>query len=134
MSVACNIITCLGCERRGKPVAGIAPCTVNGRHYIENAEENACPERRFKPCPQGANVPLPKGPLPRDQWPLTARIVAKLATAEDQGVGDTIARVIDPLGGEIYKRWHRRITGRDCGCNDARARLNALYPYVDWQS
>jgi hypothetical protein len=89
-------------------------------------------------CPKGFHVnatepeheePAPAIAVPREQWPFAARVIAKLATAEDKGVGDTIARVIDPLGGKLFKRWYKRITGHDCGCEDAQARLNMAYPY-----
>jgi hypothetical protein len=67
--------------------------------------------------------------VPRSQWPLAARAIAKLARTEDRGVGDTIARIIDPAGGALLKRWYKRIVGNECGCADRQARLNAIYPY-----
>ena len=33
------------------------------------------------------------------------------------------------LGGETFKRWYKRLTGGDCGCEDRRAGLNVRYPY-----
>lgn len=52
-----------------------------------------------------------------------------MAAPEDRGVGDTIARVIGPMGGDAFKRWYKRITGEDCGCGDRQAWLNQRYPY-----
>lgn len=97
---------------------------------------HVCPER----LPHGATEPVsptkaprpapPPQPVPRDQWPLAVRGVAKMAQEGDQGVGDTLQRLLAHVGGEQYKRMMKRI-GIDCGCAASQAHLNALYPYVD---
>jgi hypothetical protein len=93
---------------------------------IEHVRLRSCPH------PNGSRFdqPIKAAAVPRSQWPLAARAIAKLARAQDRGVGDTIARIIDPMGGKLYKRWHKRLMGRPCGCNDEQARLNAIYPYT----
>lgn len=68
-------------------------------------------------------------PIPRSQWPLPFLAVAMAARKGDRGIGDTIARVIGPIGGNAFKRWHRRVTGEDCGCGARADFLNAKYPY-----
>ena len=67
--------------------------------------------------------------VPRDQWPAWAAAVAALAKAEDRGVGDTIGRTVGPVGGDVFKKWFRRMTGASCGCDARQRRFNDLYPY-----
>lgn len=67
-------------------------------------------------------------------WPLTpfglvARSLKLLRTEADTGVGDTLARVIGPVGGTAYKQWFRATFGRACGCVERQANLNQLFPY-----
>jgi len=48
----------------------------------------------------------------------------------DRGLGDTVERVLSAMGvGPAYKRLHRRLTGRPCGCAKRRDKLNRLMPY-----
>jgi hypothetical protein len=67
--------------------------------------------------------------MPRSQWPLGIALVAMLARPEDRGIGDTVARVVGPVGGDLFKAWYRRVTGQDCGCGTRQESLNATYPY-----
>lgn len=62
--------------------------------------------------------------IPFNVWPLKIKIVAKLSNASDKGAGDTIARVIGPIGGDLYKKW--------LGCTKCEERqesLNQKYQY-----
>ncbi len=68
-------------------------------------------------------------PVPRDEWPLWAKTVARLASPEDRGVGDTIARTIGPVGGDAFKKWFHTFTGHPCGCDFRQERLNDLFGY-----
>jgi hypothetical protein len=45
------------------------------------------------------------------------------------GIGDTVARMLAIIGSATMAEAYKRITGRDCGCADRRAKLNAQYPY-----
>jgi hypothetical protein len=58
-------------------------------------------------------------------------VVKKLATPEDLGVGDTIARVIGPVGGDAFKLWFEKLFGCSCGCPERQEELNRRFPYVD---
>lgn len=65
--------------------------------------------------------------VPFAEWPLTARIVRSLRSADDQGVGDTIHRQLGAPG-----RWFETAAnslGINCGCADRRDWLNQRYPY-----
>jgi len=68
-------------------------------------------------------------PVSRDEWPLWAKTIARLAASEDRGVGDTIARTIGPVGGDAFKEWYAALTGHPCGCDVRQERLNTLYAY-----
>ena len=91
-------------------------------------------------------------PLDRTRWPRTARWTAALAVGGEQGVGDTVARLLDLVGGRsVAHKWPRlsnlagrgivrflgatmadafkRIEGSDCGCGDRQEKLNSTYPY-----
>lgn len=67
-------------------------------------------------------------PIPRADWPILARTIARLAQPGERGVGDTIAARLG-AGGEWFKSAFVTLTGRDCGCNSRQAHANALYPY-----
>lgn len=84
-------------------------------------------------CPDGLPWDSPPPPVQAvaEPWPFWARMVQKMATSTDAGVGDTIARVIGPLGGDAWKTWYTKITGHSCGCEERQEVLNQLYPYSD---
>jgi len=63
------------------------------------------------------------------EWPAWAKAIARLKAHPDVGVGDTIARVIGPVGGDAYKVWFKRLFGKSCGCHERQADLNRSYPY-----
>jgi hypothetical protein len=67
-------------------------------------------------------------PIPFERWPFAFKVLAKLATPEDQGIGDVIDRMVGPIGGSAFKVWHKLATGHDCGCGARKQILNARYP------
>jgi hypothetical protein len=74
-------------------------------------------------------VARPVQPVPRDQWPLVVKAMALAAKPEDKGVGDTAKRMLAGMGADALAKLYEQATGRECGCKDRAARLNALYPY-----
>lgn len=66
-------------------------------------------------------------PLPRSDWPLLARVIARLAGPNDKGIGDTITRNLGAPG-KWYEAAMKSLAG-GCGCAQRRAWLNARYPY-----
>ena len=80
---------------------------------------------------QWADQPIgPAQPVPLSGWPLPLQLLAKLAKPTDAGLGDVIERVVGPIGGNAFKLWFRRATGRDCGCGQRKQKLNELYPLL----
>jgi hypothetical protein len=67
-------------------------------------------------------------PIPFEHWPFAFKVLAKLATPEDQGIGDVIERIVGPIGGGAFKSWYKLATGHDCGCGARKQILNARYP------
>ena len=41
---------------------------------------------------------------------------------------DIVARVVGPIGGDVFKAWHLAMFGKECGCGDRQEALNARYP------
>jgi hypothetical protein len=74
---------------------------------------------------------VPHSPVPRDKWPRAVRLLARFAKEPDHGIGDTIARLTGSAGGELFKKWYKKIMNSDCGCSDRQKRLNSLYSYVE---
>lgn len=66
--------------------------------------------------------------VPPERWPKWAAVVARMRSATDAGVGDTVQRIAAKVGGERYKAWRKRI-GMPCGCSARQEKFNALYPY-----
>lgn len=85
---------------------------------------------------KGVFLPSTRGRYDRSKWPLLARGMARRAQLGDRGVGDVLARMISnvlgiaigPEADVLFKQWYTRIRGRDCGCADRQAKLNAEYP------
>lgn len=69
-------------------------------------------------------------PVPKSARPLWVKALSKLAKPEDKGLGDTITRVVGIFGGEVFKQWFKKTTGRACGCESRAAALSAKYPYT----
>jgi len=69
-------------------------------------------------------------PIPVGSRPLWVKALSKLATPDDRGLGDTIARVVGLFGGEVFKAWFKKTTGKACGCESRAAAFNAKYPFV----
>lgn len=72
-------------------------------------------------------APAASRPIPRHQWPKWARMLAKLSTDEDAGLGDTVKRLASHVGGETYKQLRKAI-GWPCGCTTRQAAMNQRYP------
>lgn len=102
----------------GKPSLGT--CYLACEEMWEGKEKEA----------KSLRVPSLIEPIPRAEWPLWAKTLALLATPADKGVGDTIARTIGPVGGDAFKAWYKRLTGKDCGCGERQDALNQRYPYA----
>lgn len=88
-----------------------------------------------RPAPVTLPAPsVPKPPTAPLLWPLNAfgimaRTIKLLKQPEDVGVGDTLARVIGPIGGEAYKTWFLDTFGKSCGCTERQEQLNTVFPY-----
>lgn len=67
--------------------------------------------------------------LPAKSWPAWVQIIAQARSPADAGIGDTIARTIGPVGGELYKSWFKTTFGRSCGCVERQTSLNQRFPY-----
>jgi hypothetical protein len=67
-------------------------------------------------------------PIARSEWPLWAKALLLVAKPEDKGLGDIIARIVGPIGGDAYKAWFQKIFNRTCGCSERQETLNSKYP------
>lgn len=56
------------------------------------------------------------------------RWVKLLRKPQDNGVGDTVARIAAKFGGERFKEFSKRI-GIPCGCTERQAAWNEQWPY-----
>ena len=65
---------------------------------------------------------------PGTSWPLALAPLKLLAKPGERGLGDIIARLIGPIGGDAYKAWYQKTFGHACGCADRQAGLNARFP------
>lgn len=66
---------------------------------------------------------------PRNPFGMFARGFKLLRTPEDTGLGDTISRLVGPVGGDAYKKWFLEVFGKPCGCSERQEHLNKLFPY-----
>lgn len=59
--------------------------------------------------------------------PLWVRLLKRLSTNDDIGLGATIKRIAAKFGGDRFKEWSTKI-GLPCGCTEREVELNSLYP------
>ena len=45
---------------------------------------------------------------------------------KSEGLGDTVEKVLEVTGVAKLAKW---VMGEDCGCDERKAKLNALFPY-----
>ncbi len=64
----------------------------------------------------------------KPQWPTWAKALKKLATPEDKGIGDVVARMIGDEASAKFKAWHIATFGKPCNCTGRRERWNRQYP------
>ena len=54
------------------------------------------------------------------------RTKAEILAAQSEGLGDTVEKVLEVTGVAKLAKW---VMGEDCGCNERKEKLNALFPY-----
>jgi len=72
---------------------------------------------------------VPSTPVAPSHWPLFAKKALEMAQPGEKGVGDTIARIVGPIGGNAFKAWYHKVTGGSCTCGKRQIELNKAYPY-----
>lgn len=109
--------------------------TIDGSHAVfklDDAGMTALADRLdfVKRSPAYSDLKRDKlpDPLPRSDWPMLVRVVARFATDDDKGVGDTVKRAAKMIGAEMVTKV-LKAAGVECGCNKRRAWMNARYPY-----
>lgn len=85
-------------------------------------------------CPYGVTLetaaslkPVAK-PAEPQKWPTLALPMKLLAKPGDKGLGDIVARVIGPIGGDAFKAWYAATFGKSCGCEVRQEVWNRRYP------
>jgi hypothetical protein len=54
------------------------------------------------------------------------RTKAEILAAKSEGLGDTVEKVLEVTGVSKVAQW---LLGEDCGCDERKSKLNALFPY-----
>ena len=54
------------------------------------------------------------------------RTKAEILAAQSEGLGDTVEKVLEVTGVAKLAKW---VMGKDCGCDERKAKLNSLFPY-----
>ena len=65
-------------------------------------------------------------PKPLPAW---AKALSLLKADGEVGLGDTIERIVGPIGGEAFKKWAKS-KGFSCGCSQRKRHLNKRFPYT----
>jgi hypothetical protein len=116
----------LACTKRVKADGTLVPLTADGRPIFTGTIPGPSEVSlgTIQQYPQGSPVSVA---VPRSEWPLVVRIVAKLAIESDTGIGDVVQRWAAMVGGEWIKEASEAM-GKSCGCTDRQKWLNARYP------
>ena len=64
---------------------------------------------------------------------LWIRLLQRLSSPQDIGLGATVKRIADKVGGERFKVWSKRI-GLPCGCTEREIKWNRLYPNPNYKT
>ncbi len=80
---------------------------------------------KIKTSPKVATI---FGPMPPDQWPIWVKALKAMATPEEKGIGDVVARMIGDEKSDAFKAWHLATFGKACNCTARRELWNRLYP------
>lgn len=127
LSTKCPQVRCKGdciCELSQQPIES---------HYVTLNWPAGCPQpgapaaTTAKPLVVRPSVPVAACDDDRSSWPLVARLLAKMATPEDAGLGDVLQRQLSKLGGEWYKKTLAKLS-LSCGCEKNQAALNKKFP------
>lgn len=62
------------------------------------------------------------------KWPFILQPLKAFAKEGDRGLGDIIERMVGPVGGDAYKKWHLKIFGKPCSCSERQDSLNLDFP------
>tara|TARA_R110000796_G_scaffold64291_2_gene149061 strand:- start:131 stop:310 length:180 start_codon:yes stop_codon:yes gene_type:complete len=46
-----------------------------------------------------------------------------------RGLGDTVEKIAHAIGADKVAKVYEKITGKDCGCNKRKDKLNKTVPY-----
>ncbi len=57
--------------------------------------------------------------------------IKRPAKRSSKGLGDTIEKVTEATGVKKVVETVAKVTGKDCGCNERKAFLNKMFPYVN---
>ncbi len=97
-----------------------------GGNFEQEIQDQLCGQLPGNYCTD--NNPNRTAEVARADWPEWATLVALKAQPGDRGVGDVVARIVGPFGGDLFKSWYQKIFNKPCGCQERQENLNALYP------
>lgn len=90
----------------------------------------ACPGNCGRSLGATPGAPVLSQPVPFDQWPAWASMIAKLKADGDTGVGSTVERLVNATGPvTIVVKKALEMAVKDCGCNRRRSNWDRMYPY-----
>lgn len=117
---------CVRCVHRG-PLRhpGYPLCLVDNQDTDTHVRSGVCPHNYFASPPEPARKRIE---FSADEQELLKEIDA--AASEDRGVGDTIHRYIEKIGGDKAAELFTKITGIECSCPQRREWLNRWWPYT----
>lgn len=87
-------------------------CFEDGKPYRNKLTDPPTFLQRGKPSPDWGSLNMLK----------------VMARDGDKGLGDIVARVIGPIGSDVFKRWFHKLFGRSCGCQERQEEWNIQYP------
>lgn len=65
--------------------------------------------------------------------PRWVRLLQRLSTPQDIGLGATVKRIAGKVGGKRFIVWSKRI-GLPCGCTEREIEWNRLYPNPNYKT
>ena len=73
-------------------------------------------------------IPTLEKPIPFDEWPIALKYYSLRRKNGDTGIGDILERSFGKIGGNLFKKFWKSVTGKECGCGKRKEWLNERYP------
>lgn len=140
MTLEQRLKICMTCSDRSIECNGDCICNISNNGIMQHCVIGICPADKYNKAnleeteieskKQRDSIINEYRPLLYYEWPRIAKWISKAGKRSDIGLGDTVERIAGAVGGELYKKYYKKLMKEDCGCEGRKAILNTRFPYT----